>query len=76
MAESKDLRYGNTYIPSYVPNNLKWFERDGLETWYKKKKCDYFLSNTDLHFEKMKIVNFDMIRNGNKMEPKKYGNIK
>ena len=50
MAESNDLRYGNTYIPSYVPNNLKWFERDGLETWYKKNKCDDFLSNTDLHF--------------------------
>ena len=69
MAESNDLRYGNTYIPSYVPNNLKWFERDGLETWYKKNKCDDFLSNTALHFEKMKIVNFDMIRNGDKMEP-------
>ena len=71
MAESNDLRYGNTYIPSYVPNNLKWFERDGLETWYKKNKCDEFLSNTDLHLKKMKIVNFDMIRNGDKMESKK-----
>ena len=41
---------------------------DGLETWYKKNKCDEFLSNTDLHFEKMKVVNTDMIRNGDKME--------
>ena len=69
MAESNDIRYDNKYIPSYVPDNLKCFERDGLETWYKKNKCDDFLSNTDLHFEKMKIVNFDMIRNGDKMEP-------
>ena len=37
----------------------------------RKKKCDEFLSNTDLHFEKMKVVNFDMIRNSNKMESKK-----
>ena len=50
MAESNDIRYDNKYIPSYVPDNLKCFERDGLETWYKKNKCDDFLSNTDLHF--------------------------
>ena len=71
MAESNDLRYYNTYIPSYVPDNPKWFERDGLETWYRKNKCDDFLSNPDLYFKKMIIVNFDMIRNGDKMETKK-----
>ena len=27
----------NAYVPEYVPDNLKWFERDGLDTWYKKK---------------------------------------
>ena len=71
MAESNDLRYDNTYVPSYVPDNLKWFERDELETWYRKNKCDDFLSNTDLHFKNTMIVNFDMIRNGDKMETKK-----
>ena len=35
-----------------------------------KKKCDDFLSNTDLHFEKMILVNSNMIRNGDKMEKK------
>ena len=35
-AEFNDLRYYNKYIPNYVPNNLKWFERDGLKTWCKK----------------------------------------
>ena len=68
MAESNDLRYYNTYIPSYVSDNPKWFERNGLETWYRKNKCDDFLSNPDLYFKKMVIVNFDMIRNGDKME--------
>ena len=28
-----------------------------------KKKCDEFLQNTDLHFAKRKIVNFDMVNN-------------
>ena len=71
MAELSDLRYDNKFIPSYVSDNLKWFERDGLETSYKKNKCDEFLSNTDLYLEKMRIVNFDMIRNVNKMEIEK-----
>ena len=51
-----------------MPENFKWFERDGLETWYRKNKCDDILSNTDVHFKKTKIVNFDITRNGDKME--------
>ena len=39
MAES-NWQYDNKFIPTYVPDNLKWFERDGLETWYRKNKCD------------------------------------
>ena len=27
-----------------------------------KNKCDEFLENTDLHFAKRKVVNFDMIK--------------
>ena len=49
--------------PQYVPKNLKWFEKDGLETWYRQNKCKEFLANTDLHFAKRKIVNFDIIQN-------------
>ena len=51
----------NTYIPKYVPDNLKWYERDGLLTWYKQCKCKDFLGNTDGHFEETEIVNFDII---------------
>ena len=53
----------NVFIPKYVPDNLKWHEKDGLETWYRKNKCEEFLSNTDLHFKNRKIVNFDIIKN-------------
>ena len=24
----------NVFIPKYVPNNLKWYKRHGLDTWY------------------------------------------
>ena len=53
----------NKYIPEYVPKNLKWYERDGLETWYLQNKCNDFINNTDEHFKQMKITNFDIIKN-------------
>ena len=55
--------YTNTYIPEYVPDNLKWYERDGLDTWYKKNKCDELLEDTDRYFHTTQIINFDIIRN-------------
>ena len=42
---------------------MKWFEKDRLETWYRRNKCEEFLENTDLHFKQRKIINFDMIKN-------------
>ena len=51
------------YIPEYVPDNLKWYERDGVDTWYKKNKCDEFLEDTDQYFNTAQIINFDIIRN-------------
>lgn len=30
MAEGNTWEVDNTFIPQYVPNDLKWFERDGL----------------------------------------------
>ena len=53
----------NCFIPKYIPGDLKWYERHGLDTWYLKNRGDEFLENTDLHFAKRKIVNFDMVKN-------------
>ena len=53
----------NKYIPKYVPNILKWYERDGLETWHLQIKCNDFIINTDEHFKQMKITNFDIFKN-------------
>ena len=74
MAESKDVvktgQYDNKLVPTFVPDNLKWFERNGLETWYRKNKCDEFLKDADSHFKNRHILNFDMITNGEKLDPK------
>ena len=44
MAESTDLTWesDNCLIPKYIPGDLKWYERDGLDTWYLKNKCDEY----------------------------------
>ena len=51
----------NTYVPNFVPNDLPWYERDGLMTWYDKCKCDDFLRDTGKHLKEANIVNFDII---------------
>ena len=56
MAEGKTWEVHNTFIRQYVPNDLKWFERDGLETWYRKNKCDEFLNNTMHIFKSLKLL--------------------
>ena len=63
MAESDmTWKVDINFVPPFIPKDLKWFEKDGLETWYRRSKCEEFLENTDLHF-KQKINNFDMIKN-------------
>ena len=54
------FRNGNKFIPKYVPNHLKWYETDGLDGL-----------DTDEHFKKMKVVNFDMIKNKVSQEKRK-----
>ena len=73
MAELNYLTWeaNNNFIPTYIPSDLKWYEKDGLETWYLQKKCEEFLDNTYLHFGKAQIVNFDMINNEVDQQSKK-----
>ena len=37
----------NEFIPKYISSDLKWYERDGLDTWYLEEKCKGFLEDTD-----------------------------
>ena len=73
MAESDDLTQeaDNNFIPKYIPGDLKWYEKDGLDTQNLRNKCEDFLQNTDLHFAKRKVVNFDVIKNEIGKETKK-----
>ena len=61
----------NTYIPKFVPNNLPWYERDGLNTWYEQNKFNDFLKDPDKHFENLQINNFDLIFNKEKLSSQK-----
>ena len=57
----------NIFVPKFIPDNLKWYERDGFETWQLRNKCSEFLEDTVSHFKNRKIVNFDIINKGEKM---------
>ena len=61
----------NTYTSKFVPNNLPWYERDGLNTWYEENKCNDFLEDPDKLFENLQINNFDLIFNKNKLSSQK-----
>lgn len=64
----------NRLIPKYVPSNLKWDQKDGLDTWHLQGKCNDFIENVDLHFSNIEITNFDMINND--LPEKKFKNIR
>ena len=51
----------NSYILKYVPENLPWYECDGLITWYNQGKCYDFLRDINKYFCEAKISNFDII---------------
>ena len=53
--------FGNKYIPDYCPPDMRWYERDGLLTWYDQNKYVKFSQNPDEYIKKKKVINFDMI---------------
>ena len=59
---------GNQFIPNFVSNDLLWYERAGLNTWYERGKCQDFLENTDNHFQNLQILNFNIINSNGKID--------
>ena len=49
------------YVPDFVPNDLKWYERVELLTWYDQMKYERFLEDVNNHFANTKIVNFELV---------------
>ena len=53
--------FANHYIPKYVPEDLPWYERDGLLTYIDQLKYKKYISDPDAAVQNTKAINFDMI---------------
>ena len=53
--------FADKYIPKYVPEDLPWYERNGLLTYVDQWKYKEFISDPDTDVNNTKVVNFDMI---------------
>ena len=62
----------NKYIPKVVPKDLKWYERDGLFTYIDQLKYELFTNDPDKYLEKAEVVNFEMIHNRCRGDPRKF----
>ena len=61
MSNSKIL--SNRVVPKYVPTNLRWDQKEGLNAWYLQGLCSDFIEDVDNHFFNIQITHFDMINN-------------
>ena len=59
------------YIPPYVKENLKWYEKEGLITYFQQLEYKEFKRDRDAYINQTKILNFDIIHHicrGDKLE--------
>ena len=64
------------YVPDFVPNDLKWYERVELLTWYDQMKYERFLEDVNNHFANTKIVNFELVNKWLKGEEVSEGTLR
>ena len=65
------MEFKNRYIPAFVKDNLKWYERDGLITYINQLEYKKFEEDRDTYLEKISITNFDIIHNNCRNKPLK-----
>ena len=53
--------FAKSYLPECVPEDLPWYERDGLMTYIDRAKYKDFISDPDTAIKNTKIINFEMI---------------
>ena len=53
--------FANNYIPKYVPEDLRWYEREDLLTCIYQFKYKEFISDPDTSVKNTKVINFYMI---------------
>ena len=61
----------SSYIPPYIKDNLKWYEKEGLITYFQQREYQEFKKNRDGYINETKILNFDIIHHmcrGDKLE--------
>ena len=51
----------NGYIPRYVKPDLKWYERDGLLTYFDQLKYEEYSKDPDSYVSRVNVINFDLI---------------
>ena len=51
----------NYFIPPYVKNNLKWFERDGLLLYIDRLNYERFENDRDNYLTNVNVINFDIV---------------
>ena len=56
-----DKIFVNKYVPEYVPQGLKWYERDGLMTYIDQLNDERFSEDPDVYLKKAEVANFDII---------------
>ena len=59
----------NSFIPAYIKENLKWYERDGLMTYIDRLNYERFEEDRDKYLANVNIVNFDIINHQLKGTP-------
>lgn len=65
--ERKMSNLANIYIPEFVPDNLRWYEKDDLMA-YIGKLAYIFIKDTDGHLKKIQVINFDTIHKQTRSE--------
>ena len=58
---SAGRNFANNYIPEFVPEDLPWYERDGLMTHIDQMKHKGFISDPGPYIKNTQIINFEMI---------------
>ena len=53
--------FANSYVPEYVPEDLPWYEHDGLITYIDQLKWKEFISDLNAVIKNTKAINFEMI---------------
>ena len=65
--ERKMSNLANIYIPEFVPDNLRWYEKDDLMA-YIGKLAYIFIKDTDGHLKRIQVINFDTIHKQTRSE--------